>query len=286
MKRLLLYFFILVFTVTSIPLLTKTFYAPTSSLSPEIHLLHAGTWETDSVPIEDFVIGAMDAMQLTVGEETRKAIAVALRSSALYFEQNRPRHPEAALCDDPDCCIPFVRTSFSDPSVRAVGETAGLFLSFADSPAACPLCPDAGGRTERCEAVFGISVPYLTSVKEIGAASRTVVRIPWAEILTAFGTERANSDDLSVACDRAGRVRELWLGDLTLDGQTFCKRLSLPSDLFTVQKAGTDLEITCFGQGNGLGLSIMGADALEKTGKGFRDILAFYFPGTEISAFH
>jgi stage II sporulation protein D len=49
-----------------------------------------------------------------------------------------------------------------------------------------------------------------------------------------------------------------------------------------VVKAGSQLEFVGKGEGHGVGLCQLGADQMGSEGQGFRDILAFYYPGTAL----
>ena len=54
------------------------------------------------------------------------------------------------------------------------------------------------------------------------------------------------------------------------------------SDQWSVVKAGSQLEFVGKGEGHGVGLCQLGADQMGVEGQGYRDILAFYYPGTAL----
>jgi stage II sporulation protein D len=51
----------------------------------------------------------------------------------------------------------------------------------------------------------------------------------------------------------------------------------------TIEPAGEGWLITGRGYGHGVGMCQFGANGMAKAGKGFREILARYYPGTELA---
>ena len=92
MKNYLLCFFILTAGMLLLP--RASLYFPMEEEEPPIFLtvLDAERGETFSLPLEDYVIGAMEKRTLPAEEEARKAAAIALRSCALYCRAFRPVH--------------------------------------------------------------------------------------------------------------------------------------------------------------------------------------------------
>ena len=282
MKRFLLYFFAISVCTLVLPRLPRAF----SEEEPEdmIHVLQSADGTVYELSVEDYVLGVMQSAGFDYGDETMKAIAVALRSSVKYCETFHPVHQNAAVCDDPDCCAAFCTDVFSEKAIRAVAETAGKILLYEGSPAACPTCEDAGTRTESCEALYGVPLPYLVSVAELYPGAPEVITAAGSSVLALFGDPGAQGEP-TFACDRSGRVREIWLGEQTIDGQAFASAIGLPSLLFTAESDGETFTFTCYGVGDGVGLSRKGAAAMEDNGFSWREILAFYFRGTEIASF-
>ena len=56
----------------------------------------------------------------------------------------------------------------------------------------------------------------------------------------------------------------------------------IKSDLYDLKASGNDLLFSGRGSGHGVGLCQEGADAMGQHGKNYREILAFYFPGTAL----
>ena len=282
MKRLLLSFFAFSLLVLTVPCVPKLFDTPEDR--SVIHVLHAADGTVYPLSAEDYVLGVMESAGYDEGDETMKAIAAALRSSALYCEKTRPVHKEAAVCDDPDCCMAFRTDVFSEKALRAVAETAGMAVPWEGIPACCPVCEDAGGRTASCEQQYGVFMPYLVSVTELFPCAPEVLTVPMERVLAVFG-EGAVEGEPVFACDGSGRVREVRCGDSVCDGALFAETLGLPSLLYTVVSDGNAYRFSCFGRGDGVGLSVGGASRMEQNGYTYKEILGFYFPGTIFGAF-
>ena len=56
----------------------------------------------------------------------------------------------------------------------------------------------------------------------------------------------------------------------------------LPSGFFVIRRSGSAFEIKGGGFGHGTGMSQTGANELAQAGKGYEEILQYYFPGTEV----
>lgn len=82
--------------------------------------------------------------------------------------------------------------------------------------------------------------------------------------------------------DSAGYVLELQIGDQILPGETAAEALELPSCCFTVQVLEGRIRFLCQGVGHGMGMSQYGAEQMALAGEDYREILAAYFPETEI----
>lgn len=86
-----------------------------------------------------------------------------------------------------------------------------------------------------------------------------------------------------VVTDEKGSPKK-FNGQLTLTGTQFKYALRLNSTLVTsFDSTSSEYKITALGNGHGVGMSQTGANKMGNSGKGFREILAFYYPGTTIT---
>ena len=69
----------------------------------------------------------------------------------------------------------------------------------------------------------------------------------------------------------------------TVRGADFRKALSLRSTYFTWEADGDRIVFHTVGYGHGVGLSQAGAQAMAADGADFAEILAHYYPGTQLT---
>ena len=72
------------------------------------------------------------------------------------------------------------------------------------------------------------------------------------------------------------------IGGKLYTGTELRTALSLRSTAFSVSLAGDSITITTKGFGHRVGMSQYGAQAMALQGKGYREILLHYYPGTVI----
>ena len=76
--------------------------------------------------------------------------------------------------------------------------------------------------------------------------------------------------------DESGRVASAVLGGEKLS------LFSLRSTAFTLEYTGSSFLFTVTGFGHGVGMSQYGANVMAKSGADYREILAHYYPGTQL----
>jgi stage II sporulation protein D len=235
-------------------------------------------------------------------DEALKAMAVVART---YAVRMRGRHVYEGfdLCATTHC--QRVDLDGVTPRLRRIADaTVGELLWYRGKLAFTPYSLDCGGRTEDAGAVWpDESAPYLKSHPDeycvragtsewrwagdgerIGAALRRQgLRAP-AQLRGVRVTERTGSR----------RARELELeGDGAVRVAAGAFRFAigrelgwnmLRSDWFDAEAGGGKIAFTGRGSGHGVGLCQVGAGRMGLDGHGYREILAYYFPGTEVGA--
>jgi stage II sporulation protein D len=230
-------------------------------------------------------------------DEALKALAVAARTFGIY---GRGRHaPEGYdLCGTTHC--QRIDLAGVTPRVeRAAADTAGELLWSAGRPAFAVYSQDCGGTTEDVSAVWPeVSATYLRRQADPycarGGAGEWQWRAKAADLLAALAGSHLRTprtiDQVTISGRTAsGRAREL-----TLAGAGERVRISATAFRFAVGRAlGWDrmrsdryevagLEFRGTGSGHGVGLCQRGADEMGAEGRSYREILAFYYPGTEL----
>jgi stage II sporulation protein D len=89
---------------------------------------------------------------------------------------------------------------------------------------------------------------------------------------------------------KSGRVREIRLvgerGSVVVSGRELRRALgesTLRSTMFELRE-GDDLVFVGSGNGPGVGMSLWGARAMPRKGAGYREILATFYPGTQLES--
>ena len=84
------------------------------------------------------------------------------------------------------------------------------------------------------------------------------------------------------ALTSAGYTKTVTVCGQTVSGTTLRRALGLRSTCFKVQYQSGNFSFTTRGYGHGVGLSQWGTKAMAEQGKSYADILAHYYPGTQL----
>lgn len=266
--------------------------------------------------LEDYLVGVVAAeMPARFHIEALKAQAVAARTFTVKrlrrFGGAGSRYTAAAdISDDPAegqawMSIGQMKKKWGVLSYQgqltriqsAVSETAGVLAAYQGQLIEAIYHSTCGGRTEAAVDVWGRPFPYLIEV-DCGYDShaphyRETVRIPVERAAAAFGIRLSKSQVQAalgsgqqlfrvVSATGTGRARQVFFAGAVLDGERFRKALNLLSPRFRYAMNKSELVITTIGYGHGVGLCQYGADGLAKSGKGFTEILQYYYPGTAL----
>ncbi len=259
-----------------------------------------------SVPRRDYLIGAVAAeMPITWPDEALKAQAIAAHSYALYCRDHAQDPTAGWLTADParrqgyltDAVLrSYWGTAYEANYARLsalVDSVLTQVLYYEDAPAGTSYFAISNGQTEASENVWGTAVPYLIPVDSstdqnadnyIYTVSFSAAQLQ--QLLTGLGL----TPDLSApegwfgeaALTPSGYVASLPVCGQTVTGPALRKALGLRSACFTVQYQNGSFFFTTRGYGHGVGMSQWGARALAEQGQTASQILAHYFPGTQL----
>jgi stage II sporulation protein D len=229
--------------------------------------------------------------------EALKAMSIAARTYAVRF---RGRHAAEGydFCETTHC----QRLELGAPNARvqaAVDDTAGELLWFQGKPAFTPYARDCGGRTEAAAAIWPeLAAPYLNAHPDVYCVRAGGSPWQWqgdpsaiAQVLHESGLHGPARIERVTIVERTGSGRAR---TLVLTGGGESVRISagpfrlaigralgwntIRSDRYEV--AG--LAFTGTGSGHGVGLCQRGADEMGREGRFYREILAYYYPGTAV----
>jgi stage II sporulation protein D (peptidoglycan lytic transglycosylase) len=260
----------------------------------EVRRTASGLAVVHALPLEDYVAAVTGAeMPASFPPEALKAQAVAARTFAVFKKleavgEGRPWHLGATVLDQ------VYRAGPPDARARAAAlATAGEVLVFQHAPIEAYFHSTCGGRTERGAEALGRDRPYLVSVRcdrcRASPRARWTLRVPAAELGARAGLAGAARSARVVARTASGRAERVEIAArprvAALSAVDLRQRLGfdrLPSLDFEVKVAGGVAVFQGRGAGHGAGLCQWGAAGAAEAGERYRDILARYYPGTEI----
>jgi len=265
--------------------------------SIEIAPSERGLIVVNELPLEEYLVGLINCEISSVWPlEAIKAQAVVARSFALYQKEARrgaPYHLEATILDQvyDGCAVEDARAALG------VRETAGEVLTFNGSVALAFFHSNCGGHTEAVEQVWSAKLSYLGGVPcryclDAPTASWDVT-LPLSKIevlLKGGGVPVAGLRNIRTGPrNGSGRLSTVQLitlkGIQELPATTFRKALGytvIRSTGFEVTVSGDSARFTGSGYGHGVGLCQWGARSRAADGFSYREILAYYYPGTVV----
>ena len=206
--------------------------------------------KAQEMPLETYVEGVTAAeIADDFPVEAIRAQAVAARTYAVY-KQSRGRpaeHPDADVCDDYSHCAAYQ--------------------------------PDA---------VKTFSTGYSRirkAVKDTAGQILTCVGAPIAAVFNCVSgpkTETADRWFASSVRSAAGGVKTVKLGGVTVEGTAVRALFGLQSTNFTITTTEDSITFHTIGYGHGVGLSQYGAKYMAEQGYDYTEILAHYYPHTEL----
>jgi stage II sporulation protein D (peptidoglycan lytic transglycosylase) len=245
---------------------------------------------TLSMPLEQYVTAVLQGESASFkSDEALKAMAVAARTYAVHFG-SRHKSEGFDFCDTTHC--QDLRLGNESARVRAaVASTAGELLWFEGRPAATYYHRSCGGELEDASALDpDLHAPYLRRHHD-----DYCVRTPdeWQAQITKSDLSRALGrpvTTVSVAARSAsGRVQRLNVDGRSVTATDFRFAIGrtlgwdkLRSDMYQEQDLGDSIGFRGRGQGHGVGLCQAGAESMGEQGRSYREILAFYYPGTAV----
>lgn len=282
-------------TVNHMPVVgtLQIFRATTRSGTPQLFAI-------ESLPLEQYLLGVLAGeMQANWPREGLRAQAVAARSYAVaqflgHATESRPYDLLASTEDQ------VYRPGFVPPPgiADAVQSTAGEVLRMGGQVVKVYFHSCCGGRTTTAATVWGdraaagttrVADPYCRRAPY----ARWELRVPHAELearLSRAGMITPGIREIELDRDadqeRAAQVRLLTEGGaITVAANDFRRAIGfqeLKSTWFESRRRRDQWVFRGRGFGHGVGLCQWGTKAMAEQGKGYREILEFYYPGTRV----
>ena len=232
-------------------------------------------------------------------QEALKAQAVALRSQ---YTASRGQGPQGA----DGVCSPQDMEGFASEEVlsqrwgeryqenlallqEACQQVAGQLLTWEGAPAQAFSFPLSAGATRQGEEPYLSPVPSPGDVLADGY--RSTLTLTREEFLATAGEAAAQGDFsgeesqwlTEVQRDQSGYVTAAELGGCPVTGEAVQAAFGLRSAAFSLAWDGSAFTFSVEGWGAGVGMSQAGASFLAQEGADYREILSYYFPGTELT---
>jgi stage II sporulation protein D len=255
---------------------------------------------TIEMPLEKYVAAALAGESSVFrSDEAMKAMAVAARTFAIHL---RGRHAKEGydLCGTTHC--QRLEPELITPRLQTIADqTAGELLWYQGKPAYAAYSRNCGGMTEDSSAVWnGLHVPFLRAHADPYCQRPAATRWQWSidaeRVAAALKRAKLQAPEAMTSIQIAqrtpsGRARVLLLtgaGEpVRLAASSFRFAMgralgwnTVRSDRWEVAVSGGRLMFEGEGEGHGVGLCQRGAEQMGLEGHGYREILAFYFPGT------
>lgn len=259
-----------------------------------------------TMDMQEYLFGVVAAeMPAAFCPEALKAQAVAARSYALYCAAAH-KHADADVCTDFHCCQAWKPEAalregwgadyevYAQKLREAVAATAGQVLRYQGQPVFAAFHASSAGATEDCGEIWNAQ-PYLISVPSPESAetvpnyvsSLSCTPLDFRDtVLSVYPDADFSGPEAAwigaVSRDESGRVAAVTLGGVEIPGTRLRSLFSLRSTAFTLEYADGCFLFTVTGSGHGVGMSQYGANVMAARGADYTQILAHYYPGTEL----
>jgi stage II sporulation protein D len=234
------------------------------------------------------------------GPESRKALAVVVRSFALA-----PTHGHATfdVCDSTHCQWVHWRTTRE--AHAAALATAGESLWFHGGRAEAYFHQNCGGRTAAAAEVWPPRTAYDHAAQgslhsrpdpycQRVASSEWSAMLSRSELTQALAAAKLAAPGWKTLTieerGESGRATVLLADATKIPAEDFCLAVGralgwnrIRSNWFEIAPQGDDFLFHGRGSGHGVGLCQVGAAEMAREGRGYREILAQYFPGATLA---
>ena len=255
------------------------------------------------VSSEKYVAGVL-AGECSVfkSDEGLKAMAVAART---FAARQRGRHAAEGFdfCATTHCQR-FTISTVTPRLIAAAQASAGELLWSKGRLAFSTYSRDCGGETESATVVWPeLDAAYLSVHPDAYCRRSNGTNWPWAMqasiIADALRQSGLQAPPHLRSISILARTSSGRASVLLLEGDAQAVRLSasslrfaigrslgwntIRSDFYDIENAGDQIIFRGRGEGHGVGLCQHGADEMGIEGHSYREILAFYYPGTKVS---
>lgn len=266
--------------------------------------------EAQVMDMRDYIIGAVSAeVPASYDEEAIKAQALAAVTFAEYRKKNGgdEKIGGADISDDSSVHQGYVTKSemqekwgdafdtYYKKVSDAVDEVLDKVITYEGEPIMAAYHAISSGKTESAKNIWGDDIAYLSTVdskwdKDSTRYSSEVIYSAeeLKELLKNIENADFDSDETDwikiKSTSDAGTVLESEVCGAEMTGMELRTLLSLRSPVFDVEYSDGEFIFTVSGYGHGVGMSQNGANSMARDGYTYEEIIAHYYPGTEINS--
>ncbi|MBO5411115.1 MAG: stage II sporulation protein D [Clostridia bacterium] len=268
-----------------------------------IAVMRTVSGEVSEVDMREYLIGCI-AAEMPASYHPQALMAQAVASYTYAKRQLKNADRNAEISDSPD-----EHQGYLDKAERqekwgglsaeneakiaaAVDAVYGNFLVYDGDLALTVYHCFNSGRTQNAQSLWGSEIPYLSSVMSVGdklspdyESEYSFSEKEIAQLAKECGISVSGEPENwlgKVERSDDGYVGFVEIGNGKIKGSEIRKKLNLRSNCFEIYYSGGEFIIECVGYGHCVGMSQYGADYMARQGSSWQEILAHYYPGTEI----
>lgn len=240
--------------------------------------------------LENYVVGVVAGeMPALFQEEALKAQAVAARSYVLSKEKDGNYVVNASTSDQVFLTSYEMKEKWQNDYdeyynkiLNAVKKTTGEVLTKDNKILKAFYFSMSNGYTENSKDVFGEDLTQsVESPFEISLSNFEIVKeFSKSELLEKLGVDNLNIENQQIS--ETKHTSSIIIGGKEFSGIEVRKLLNLRSTDFEIKQVGENFNIITRGYGHGVGMSQYGANELAKSGKSYKEILAYYYKNTKL----
>lgn len=240
--------------------------------------------------LEDYVVGVVAGeMPALFQDEALKAQAVAARSYVLSKEKDGNYVVSASTSDQVFLTSYEMKEKWENDYdeyynkiLNAVKKTTGEVLTKDNKILKAFYFSMSNGYTENSKDVFGEDLTQsVESPFEISLSNFEIVKeFSKSELLEKLGVDNLNIENQQIS--ETKHTSSIIIGGKEFSGIEVRKLLNLRSTDFEIKQVGENFNIITRGYGHGVGMSQYGANELAKSGKSYKEILAYYYKNTKL----
>ncbi len=240
--------------------------------------------------LENYVIGVVAGeMPALFQDEALKAQAVAARSYVLSKEKEGNYEVSASTSDQVFLTSYEMKEKWQNDYdeyynkiLNAVKKTTGEVLTKDNKILKAFYFSMSNGYTENSKDVFGEDLTQsVESPFEISLSNFEIVKeFSKSELLEKLGVDNLNIENQQIS--ETKHTSSIIIGGKEFSGIEVRKLLNLRSTDFEIKQVGENFNIITRGYGHGVGMSQYGANELAKSGKSYKEILAYYYKNTKL----